>query len=189
MNTISTRARRPLRPIALRLVGTWRGVRIDVTKVDREAPGGPTARVVGGTPGLPEGGSELGVDTPAGDVGTKVLRETSVDVCGLSEALSATDSVADRAPWVVGRNCTCTEQALFGGRVLPLQPSTTLAKSPALVPPTVTLPIESAAVPTLATVTVPGGAVLPAWGLWKTRGRAEEGRGGEGCRARGAPDQ
>src|SRR6266581_766528 len=134
MNTISTRARRPLRPIALRLVGTWRGVRIDVTKVDREAPGGPTARVVGGTPGLPEGGSELGVDTPAGDVGTKVLRETSVDVCGLSEALSAT-----------------------------------LAKSPALVPPTVTLLIASGAVPALATVTVPGGSVLPAWGLPNTR--------------------
>src|SRR3989440_7962427 len=157
MNTISTRARRPLRPIALRLVGTWRGVRIDVTKVDREAPGGPTARVVGGTPGLPEGGSELGVDTPAGDVGTKVLRETSVDVCGLSEALSATDSVADRAPWVVGRNSTCTEQDVFGCRVLPLQPSATLAKSPALVPPTVTLLIASGAVPALVTVTVPGG--------------------------------
>src|SRR2546430_15925682 len=125
MNTISARARRPLRPIALRLVGTWRGVRIDVTKVDREAPGGPPARVVGGTSGLPEGGSELGVDTPAGDVGTKVLRETSVDVCGLSEALSATDSVADRAPWVVGQNGTGTGRDRVGSTVVAVSPKKT----------------------------------------------------------------
>ena len=52
-------------------------------------------------------------------------------------------------------------QKLFGCSVLPLQPSATLAKSPALVPPTVTLPIASGAVPVLATVTVSGGVLLP----------------------------
>src|SRR5439155_14432355 len=85
--------------------------------------------------------------------------------CGLSDPLSATDSSADRARWIVGRNCTCTKQEPFGGRVLPLQPSATLAKSPALAPPTVTLPIASGAVPALATVTVSGGAALPTWVL------------------------
>src|SRR5207302_1934015 len=158
MNTISTRARRPLRPIALRLVGTWRGVRIDETKAEREAPNASTPPLGAGTLGLPGGGSEPGVETPAaGGVGAKVPRETRVDVCGVSEALSATDSVADRAPWVVGWNCTWTEHDVFGRRVLPLQVSATLAKSTALVPPTATLPIESAAVPALATVIVPAG--------------------------------
>src|SRR5260370_1183456 len=170
MNTISARARRLLRPIALKLVGTWRGGRIDVTKADREAPSASPPRLVGGTLGLPPGGSERGAETAAGAAGGKVLGASRVAACGLSEALSATDSVADRAPWVVGWNCTCTEQEVFGCRVLPLQPSAALAKSPASVPPTATLPIESAAVPTLATVIVPGGAVLPAWALRDTRG-------------------
>src|SRR5947207_2624653 len=170
MNTISKRARRLLRPIAVRLVETWRGLRIDMTNVEREARGASTPLVAGRASALREGGSGLGVETPAGSGGVRVPREARAATCGLSDALSATDSVADRAPWIVGRNCTCTKQEPFGGRVLPLQPSATLAKSPALAPPTVTLPIARGAVPALATVTVPGGAVLPTWVLPNPRG-------------------
>ena len=61
---------------------------------------------------------------------------------------------------MVGRNCTSTAHDVFGCRVLPLQPSATLAKSPASAPLTVTLPIDSGAVPALARVTVSGGALL-----------------------------
>src|SRR5260370_971920 len=181
MNTISTRARRLLRVIALRGVGTWRGGRIDVTKADREAPSASGMGEFGGTLGPPEGGSGLGVVTVAGAVGAKVPRETSVEVCGLSEALSATDRVADRAPWVVGWNSTWTEQELFGCRVVPLQPSATLAKSAASIPATVTMPIASGAVPALATVSVPGGAALPAWVLPNTRGFGLTKAGAVGC--------
>src|SRR5437763_2705279 len=112
MNTISKRARRLLRPIAVRLVETWRGLRIDMTNVEREARGASTPLVAGRASALREGGSGLGVETPAGSGGVRVPREARAATCGLSDALSATDSVADRAPWIVGRNCTCTTGAV-----------------------------------------------------------------------------
>src|SRR5437763_1025385 len=161
MNTISKRARRLLRPIAVRLVETWRGLRIDMTKVEREARGASTPLMAGRASALREGGSGLGVETPAGSGGARVPREARAATCGLSDALSATDSVADRAPWIVGRNCTCTKQELDRERTWLNPPHGSLSNAPAWAPPTVTLPIARGAVPAMATVTLPVVVLLP----------------------------
>jgi hypothetical protein len=74
-------------------------------------------------------------------------------VCGLSEALSANESEAVRAPVALGVKVTLTVQVLLGVTVAPVQVSALLAKSVELVPVRVTLVMVRLAVPLLVTVT------------------------------------
>ena len=60
-----------------------------------------------------------------------------VTICGLPLPESANDSVAVRVPLAVGLNTTLAEQLADAARVLP-QVLLLMAKSPALVPPSVT---------------------------------------------------
>jgi hypothetical protein len=73
-------------------------------------------------------------------------------VCGLFEASSVKLSEAVRLPVADGVNVTLTVQVLLGFIVAREQVSALLAKSPASVPPTVTVEIVRSAVPLLVTV-------------------------------------
>jgi hypothetical protein len=68
--------------------------------------------------------------------------------------LSAKESEAFREPVADGVNVTLTVQAALGINVAPVQASALLAKSPALVPPIVTVEMARMPVPVLVIVTL-----------------------------------
>lgn len=95
-------------------------------------------------------------------------------VCGLLEALSVKSSEALRLPVPDGVNVTLTVQVLVGVNVAPVQVSALLAKSPSLVPLSVTPVMARLVVPLLVTVSVCGAlAVFTAW-LVKDKAEAEK---------------
>jgi hypothetical protein len=72
---------------------------------------------------------------------------------GLLEVLSVKVKEALRVPAASGLNVTLTVQALLGVSVAPVHLSLLLAKSPAFVPPIVTIEMERFSAPVLVTVT------------------------------------
>jgi hypothetical protein len=84
-----------------------------------------------------------------------------VTVCGLFAALSLIERVAVRFPVADGVKVTLTVQVPLGVTVAPVQVAALLAKSPAFVPPIVTVEMVRLAVPELVTVSVWGALVVP----------------------------
>jgi hypothetical protein len=72
--------------------------------------------------------------------------------CGDCAALLVICSTALLDPTPVGENATVIWQVLFGGRIMPLQLSVKIVKSPALVPAMLTEMFASGAAPVLARV-------------------------------------
>src|SRR5208337_4892476 len=98
-------------------------------------------------------------ETPAtGAVATPV--PVKFTVCGLPLALSVKFSEALRLPVADGVNVTLTAQAPLGVTVAPVQVSALLAKSPAFVPPIVTVEMVRLPVPVLVTVSAWAGLVV-----------------------------
>jgi hypothetical protein len=96
---------------------------------------------------------------------TAVPAPLRLTVCGLFAALSLIESVAVRRPVAEGVKVTLTAQVPLGITVAPVQVSALLAKSPAFVPPIVTVEMVRLPVPVLVTVTLCAALVVSrSWG-------------------------
>jgi hypothetical protein len=84
-------------------------------------------------------------------------------VCGLLEALSGRFSEALRLPVAEGVKVTLTVQVLLGVTVAFVQVSALLVKSPAFLPPIVTVEMIRLAAPVLVTVSTRVALVVPSF--------------------------
>jgi hypothetical protein len=96
-----------------------------------------------------------------GGVGDEVAVPLRLTVWGLPLALSTRLTDPLREPAAVGVNATLSEQVLLAATEAPVQVSAVFEKSPALVPPMLTVEMASPALPLLVIVTDCAALVVP----------------------------